>query len=114
MTAPTRTQSPTLVDLAWAAGVWEGEGSVIFSGGQFRVEVAQKDRWILDRLRAWFGGNVYVRKEHYQGGRYILHKWYLTGARARGFAYTIFTWLSPRRRAQVCKALGVGRVEVAA
>jgi hypothetical protein len=113
VTAPTRTESPTLVDLAWAAGVWEGEGSVIFAG-TFRIEVAQKDRWILDRLRERFGGSIYVRKEHYLGGRYILHKWYLTGARGRGFAYSIFSWLSPRRREQVRRALGVAAVETAA
>lgn len=107
MTAPTRTISPTLADLAWAAGIWEGEGSVIFTNDHFRIEVAQKDRWILDRLRAWFGGHVYVRKEHYKGGRYVLHKWYLNGARARGFAFTIFSWLSPRRREQIRRALGV-------
>lgn len=107
MTAPTRAQSPTLIELAWAAGIWEGEGSVGCYEGAFRLTVAQKDRWILDRLRAWFGGTVYVRKEHYQGGRYVLHQWYLTGARGRGFAYTIFTWLSPRRRAQLRKALSV-------
>ena len=114
VTAPTRTQSPTLADLAWAAGIWEGAGTAIFSSNSFRMIVAQKDRWILDRLRAWFGGNVYVRKEHYLGGRYILHQWYLTGARARGFAYTIFSWLSPRRRAQVRKALGSPAVEAVA
>lgn len=113
-TAPTCTQVPTLSDLAWAAGIWEGEGSVIVTHDTFRIEVAQKDRWILDRLRMLFGGSVYVRNEHYRGGRYILHKWYLTGARGRGFAYTIFTWLSPRRRAQIRKALGVARSEAVA
>ena len=112
VTAPTHTGSPTIADLAWAAGIWEGEGTVIFAG-TFRMEVAQKDRWILDRLRSLFGGSVYVRREHYKGGRYILHQWYLTGPRACGFAYSIYTWLSPRRRAQVRKALGVEQRAVA-
>lgn len=107
-----RTEPLLLVDLAWAAGLWEGEGSVT-SNRCFRVVVAQKDRWILDQLQARFGGSVYVRKEHYLGGRYVLHQWYLTGARARGFIYSIYSWLSPRRRLQVRRALGVPQ-EVAA
>lgn len=109
MTAPTRTISPSLLDVAWAAGIFEGEGTVASSSDSQRIIVIQKDRWILDRLRERFGGSIYLKEQES-----ICH-WYLTGARARGFAYTIYTWLSPHRRQQVRrKLLGIVEETVAA
>ena len=106
-TAPT--EHPRMLDIAWAAGIFEGEGyagraRVTNRSGTIssleRIEVVQKDRWLLDRMRAFFGGNV---KHHEKHTAFV---WWLTGPRARGFLYTIFTFLSPRRRIQVRKALG--------
>lgn len=95
-----------MADLAWAAGIYEGEGSIaIYGGNNLRVVVTQKDRWILDRLRDLFGGSVYAQTAKYQGKPYPIHHWYLNGARGRGLLYTMYTWLSPRRRLQARKAL---------
>lgn len=102
---------PTMSDLAWAAGIYEGEGSV--HGANVRhcitVTVAQKDPWLLHKLAALFGGRVFkCQPKSREDGRFscdYIHRWDLGGARARGFAYTIFSFLSPRRRQQICKAL---------
>jgi hypothetical protein len=69
--------------------------------------ISQKDRWLVVRLQTLFGGSIYTAREKYRGGQYLIHRWYLNGARGRGFAYTIYPWLSPRRREQIRKALGI-------
>jgi hypothetical protein len=76
-------------DIAWAAGVFEGEGSI----NRHNLRVAQKDHWLLVKLQALFGGSVYPRA--------ACSEWHLSGSRARGFALTIFSFMSPRRKAQL-------------
>jgi hypothetical protein len=103
------SEKPCALDIAWAAGVYEGEGTCAaprHSRPSLSVLIVQKDIWLLEKLKRLFGGSVYYRKS------YALHLspcsvWALTGPRARGFAYTIYTYLSPRRRVQLRKALGV-------
>lgn len=99
---------PTTLDIAWAAGLFEGEGTA-FRSGQTRpggkhysvsANIAQKDRWILDKAQTFFGGRVATSHPK-------TAVWWVTGTRARAFLYTIFTFLSPRRRRQVRKALGI-------
>jgi hypothetical protein len=56
-----------MLELAWAAGFFDGEGSSHAQkrpGGncQFHLEVHQKGREPLDRLQACLGGKVYVSK----------------------------------------------------
>lgn len=98
---------PTLTDLAWAAGIYEGEGSTDINAAAIRVTVTQKDPWLLHRLRQFFGGSVRIeqRATLYRGTYRAIGRWYLRGARARGFLLTVFSWLSPRRRTQARKVL---------
>ena len=68
--AQVATERPTMLDIAWAAGIFEGEGSCspmrIYNTKRqkswivARAEVAQKDPWLCHRLRALFGGSVKV------------------------------------------------------
>jgi hypothetical protein len=81
----------TIREIAWAAGVYEGEGS--FSGD--RVVIVQKDSWILYRLIKIFKfGSVRLHGDNCQ-------KWCVSGEDARQFLLTIFTELSPRRKAEI-------------
>jgi len=96
-----RTVKPTIRDIAWAAGIYEGEGHARADTGQrpcTHVTVVQKDRWILDRLRQLFGGSIHLN------GR-GMHSWHISGTRARGFLMTIYGFLSLRRRLQADRAL---------
>lgn len=102
------TEHPTTLDIAWAAGIFEGEGhadnSAYKSGGlSTRVKIAQKERWILDRLRARFGGSVFETTSY----KHSYPQWQVAGVLARGFLFTIFTFLSPHKRLQVKRALGI-------
>lgn len=102
-TAPTL--HPTVKDIAWAAGIFEGEGTTknTKNGGGTLLSVAQKERWILDRLRELFGGTVRAYKQYCNGPGSefrTYHRWDLGGPRGRGFLMTIYTFLSPRRKLQ--------------
>ena len=90
---------PSAFDIVWAAGIFEGEGSVHKHSDQ--LSVGQKDPWILYRLNSLFGGSVRTHSSHKHG----LSVWTLCGARARGFAMTIYQFLSPRRKEQVRRRL---------
>ncbi len=101
----------TAIDIAWAAGIYEGEGScrrAIYmpeskrTGKQNRtdkVAVLQKDPEILYRLQTLFGGNIGLNKKNHLGG--ACYVWTLSGHRARGFLMTILPLLSQRRLRQV-------------
>jgi hypothetical protein len=96
---PKAVRTPTMLDIAWAAGIYEGEGSIAASSS---VTVTQKDPYLLRKLQDLFGGAIYSNTN-----RRGAHAWCVSGTRARGFIYTIFTFLSPRRRRQVRDAYGV-------
>ncbi len=92
------TEHPTLKDIIWAAGLFEGEGYVGGSGARTQqCGVGQKDRWVVDRFRAFFGGSIGERQMNGQP----FYEWHISGARARGFLMTMFSFLSPRRQGQV-------------
>ena len=90
-----------MLDIAWAAGIYEGEGDVSQTQKLFRIAVNQKDPWILHRLRTLFGGSVkkYVTRGYLKHCEF--YRWCLHGPRARGFAMTIWHFLSPRRKGQI-------------
>ena len=94
------------MDIAWAAGIYEGEGSLAVaphSPNSVQINVGQKQRWLLDRLRDLFGGSVLERQMNDQP----FFEWKVSGARARGFLMTIYTFMSPRRQDQIKGAIGV-------
>jgi hypothetical protein len=89
----------------------EGEGSFFVnrsSLGRYasaKCSAVQKQREPLERLQRLFGGSL----KPFKGGRYS--RWDAYGVRARGVMFTLFTFLSPRRREQVKTALACGRQE---
>jgi hypothetical protein len=97
------TKAPTALDVAWAAGIYEGEGSCVASGRKgksFSVTVSQKDPELLYRMREFFGGGIrlyYVGKQ----GRFEIYHWVICGDRARAFLGTIYPFLTARRKAQI-------------
>ena len=84
--------------LAWIAGFLEGEGS--FCGGisQFTVSAVQVQKEPLDRLHLALGG--FLKPYINQRGT-LIWRWTINGAYAMGVAYTLYTFMSPRRREQI-------------
>lgn len=101
----------TPVEIAWAAGIWEGEGSCwpnartrLRGAATTHANVTQRDpeRWVLERLRFYFGGSIGLEDTTDPESCF---RWAVTGARARGFLMTIYVFLSPWRRELVRVAL---------
>ena len=100
------TKSPTVKDIYWAAGIYEGEGNcqrtdpyVKHHGTTEVARIGQKIPWILYKIRDLFGGSVNQEK------RRKLYVWMVSGARARGFLMTIYSILSPHRQLQAKNVL---------
>jgi hypothetical protein len=94
------TKVPTDRDIAWAAGIYEGEGCCRLCGHNkrsFMASVAQKDPEILHRLRDWFGGNVRSGR----CGEFSIHNWDICGDRARIFMALIYEFMTVRRKVQI-------------
>lgn len=74
----------------WAAGLFEGEGSVSMRS----VVISQKDTWCLHLLRMHFGGTVGPPRAD------GVSQWWVCGQGARDFVKCILPMLSPRRQRQ--------------
>ena len=96
------TKNPTINDIYWAAGIYEGEGSCANTGRSEFASVDQKDPYLLYIMRDFFGGRIYKYPNQ------ICHRWAIFGARARGFMQTIYILLSPRRQKQIRKVMKIG------
>lgn len=88
--------SLSAADIAWAAGFWEGEGSI----GARHANASQVERWPLERLQQLFGGNIRMREAD-RPNRRPCHQWFICGEQARAFIAAIYLRLSPRRQAQI-------------
>lgn len=96
---------PTEIDIAWAAGIYEGEGCCRLAGKTKRglmVQVAQKDPELLYRLRDWFGGSVSNKRKST-----TCHSWDACGDRARIFLALIYEFMTVRRKGQIDAANGL-------
>ena len=92
------TGTPTNMDIAWAAGWFDGEGSMRKQRkNSQQCHMGQKDRWVLDKFKAFFGGSIHERQMNGQP----FYDWHISGARCRGFLMTIYTFLSPRRQERI-------------
>ena len=110
--ASAATMSPTTADIAWAAGFIEGEGTfvplrVTLRNGEkrtyARVLAYQNNIEPLQRLQAMFG--CVIRRFERKHGTETAGTWCANGARARGVIYTLFTFLSAKRRLQARMSL---------
>lgn len=108
---PKATVQPTIRDIAWAAGLFEGEGCALYGTQTTRVSVSQNGRWVLDKLSTLFGGAVRMGGTNNRLSKNPQWVWIVSGARARGFGLTIYSFLSPRRKEQMLRALHVTKQE---
>lgn len=93
------TKVPTALDIAWSAGIYEGEGSCRLCGKTkrgFMVSVAQKDPELLYRLRDWFGGSIQDQNPNHE-----CYVWNACGDRARIFIALVYDVMTSRRKSQI-------------
>jgi hypothetical protein len=115
-----------MYELAWAAGLFDGEGSTFcmhkepkrFSPNgrpkdypTLRVQMGQSNREVLDRFANAVGvGKVYYVKAHYtsaQGYKYAKDKWQYQATKddAALVLESIWPWLSELKREQAIDAI---------
>lgn len=98
------TTVPTELDIAYAAGFYDGEGTCYAKCGKYaQARVFQKDPEMLYKFRDFFGGNVRPVAGHaargINGGP--LFEWAVTGTRAKEFLRKIYPFVSSRRKQQI-------------
>lgn len=89
--------------VAWAAGIYDGEGTCNRSCD---VQVQQKNPWILDKLQGFFGGSVNKcgnKRKLFRKDLQLkeLYRWSLAGKDSREFLEMIMPYLSPKRLDQI-------------
>jgi hypothetical protein len=95
---------PTAIEVAWAAGIYEGEGSCVTAGekrNSFDVRICQKDPELLYRLRDLFGGSVKSYDRKFNGVVRPISHWKISGDRGRTFIGVIYPFLTARRKEQI-------------
>jgi hypothetical protein len=90
-----------LLDIAWTAGFFEGEGCVSAAPHKISVRVSQVQREPLERLQAMFGGKIYRFEQVDRGVLRHYHRWDLNSGDAVGFMMTIYRFMSPKRKQQM-------------
>lgn len=94
------TIKPTLLDIAWLAGFLEGEGNF----ERQRVRASQVNLTPLTWIQARFGGQLSLQKR-YDPNWADCYNWTVSGARARGIALTVYSFMSPLRQTQIRESL---------
>ena len=92
------------VDVHWAAGFLEGEGSFTVCGTSPRVQATQVELQPLKKLVALFGGYVIPKKLGGLGKKPI-HSWSLTSIKSISVMMMLYDLMSPSRQRQIEKAV---------
>lgn len=95
----------SVTDIAWAAGLFEGEGCIHNRASHsIAVSINMTDKDVLEKLSGIYGGKITdlkVRQEHWKPS-WI---WYLYGANAKDFLNDIMPYLGERRKARANEAI---------
>ena len=88
-------------EIAWIAGIFEGEGSVGIYGRGVCVYIAMTDKDIIERIHTLFPSPQGVRVRQRQSGRKPIYEWRIRQRQlVAEFLLLIMPWLGMRRRAQ--------------
>ncbi len=98
-----RPSAVTDIDIAWLAGLVEGDGNISVNGCSLTIRIKMTDHDIILRAAALLGGNVYPATV--ADGRRDQWLTQVKGTTAAGWAMTLYPWLGIRRRQQVREAL---------
>ncbi len=97
------------IDIAWLAGLVEGEGNIAFNGRSCTIRIKMGDRDIIERAAELLTGKVYPAKV--APGNKPMWLTQIKGANAVGWALTLYSWLGTRRRQQVRDSLTLWKTQ---
>lgn len=92
------------LDIAWAAGFIEGDGTLGYYKGVLQIRAVQVQKEPLERLQRIFGGNVYRKRKAILNWQEIWC-WAASTSKSAQIIMTLFVLFSSRRKAQATKAL---------
>lgn len=102
--------SPTKVELAWAAGLLEGEGCFTLNGPSKRtpmVGLNMTDRDVVEKFAQIFKLPQTIYTYQYGANRKPVHQLRIIGKRAVGLMLTLFSFLCRRRRERIKEVLKI-------
>lgn len=94
-------------EVAWLAGLLEGEGSFAMTGRSISIVVNMIDQDIIERAATLLEGYVYgpIRSASVPSHHQPIWRAQVKGPNAAGWMMTIYRLLGSRRRSQVARAL---------
>jgi hypothetical protein len=98
-----RSSPVSPIDIAWLAGLVEGEGNISINGRSFTIRIKMADRDVVERAADLLKGKLYPIEP--RSGRQAMWLTQVKGATATGWAMTLYPWLGIRRRQQVRDAV---------
>lgn len=102
-------------DIAWVAGVFEGEGCIRARKGNYgaQVSIRMDDQDVIARIHAIMGfGNFYDIQERRSSGRVVTQYNYQIASAEHVIAFLAAVWkyLGARRRAKAAEAISSARL----
>lgn len=101
----------TDLDIAWCAGLYEGEGCVIYGAshkGPIRVRISSTDRDVLLLAQARSGVGAVSGPYPPNGfGKKDFHNWTVNGHAAVDLLHAMAPWLGERRRARALEKIAL-------
>jgi hypothetical protein len=99
-------ENPSEAEIAWAAGLFEGEGSITWPRGEWdvRLQVKTTDQDVADRLLTILGGRVngpYQYNVEGRPARKPFWVWMVNGPMVYDVARLLEPWMCKRRRARM-------------
>lgn len=98
----------TARDIAWLAGLLEGEGCFGIYANTPRITLSMTDRDVVSRALAVMrpaSTAVYTKKQRGLGSK-LVYEVAVTGHRAVGWMLTLFSFLGDRRRERIREVIG--------
>ena len=91
-------------DIAWLAGIIEGEGCIDFNEDSPRIRVQMSDQDIIKRIaNLWNNGDYHTKSvPRYCKPQYSTN---VRGKNAIGWMFTIYSFMGVRRRAKIREVL---------
>lgn len=94
--------------IAWAAGLYEGEGNINGTTRGTAVCISMTDLEPLQRIQELFGGHLRGPYDRPEDRRKPYYRWKLSDwAGVQAFCLAVKPWLSPRRIKQIDDAFSV-------
>ena len=104
--------SPRILDIAWLAGLLEGEGAFLFQKcknwkGSLKIALQMSDYDIVARVANMFDRPCLGPYGPYNGSLQVKQTWqtYTTGSEAAAWMMTLYNFLGNRRREKIKELL---------